>query len=33
VELEGRGPDLDEAGLDELKREVQKAEARVKLAG
>ena len=33
AELEARSTDLGEAELDALKREVQKAEARVKLAG
>ena len=33
AELEARSADLGEAELDALKREVQKAEARVKLAG
>jgi F-type H+-transporting ATPase subunit epsilon len=33
AELEGGGADLDEAERDDLSREVQKAEARVKLAG
>jgi F-type H+-transporting ATPase subunit epsilon len=33
AELEGRGVELEEAELEALKREVQKAEARVKLAG
>ena len=33
ADLEGRGTDLEEAELDALKREIQKAQARVKLAG
>jgi F-type H+-transporting ATPase subunit epsilon len=33
AELEGRGAELEEAELAALKREVQKAQARVKLAG
>ena len=33
AELEGRRPELDEAELEALKREIQKAEARLKLVG
>jgi F-type H+-transporting ATPase subunit epsilon len=33
AELEGRGAELEEEELDAMKREVQKAQARVKLAG
>jgi F-type H+-transporting ATPase subunit epsilon len=33
AELEGRRPEVDEAELEALKREIQKAEARLKLVG